>query len=342
VVIKASLRQQIDTLLQDLADERDDQRESAIARLTLIGGRAVSRLMALVDEPESPPSRSRVRAGALRALEGISDARAIDTAARAVEDPDSGVVSSAVGVLRVFLGGAHSPRAVEPLIRLAVDRGRPDAMRLSAIAALGDLDASTLKPLVTALADDPSMAVRSAVALARPSPLPLDDVHRLKAAAEGRILDDPAAVRAAVVAAGDRVPLPLLRALVDRVREQEATESGRRSEWIVVRAAAHAALARRGSRLALYDVREALEAASAPLPVEFLTALSMLGDVSCLEAIAAAFARTTRVGPTGDDWWRRHLLGAFRAIVARERLTHRHAVMRKILKKWPDIVATRD
>jgi hypothetical protein len=150
-------------------------------------------------------------------------------------------------------------------------------------------------------------------------------------------------VREAVVKAGDSAPLPLLRALIDRLREQEASEpAARRAEWIVVRAAVHAALARRASRLALYDVREALESTSGPLPVEFLTALSVLGDVSCLEAIAAAFARTTRVGPTGDDWWRRHLLGAFRAIVARERLTQRHAVMRKIFRKWPDIVATRD
>ena len=344
MVIKVSLKHQIDRLLLDLADERGDQRESAIARLTLVGGRAVGRLMALVDSSESLPGQSRARAGALRALEGIGDARAIETAARAVNDPDLSVVSAAVGVLRVFLRGPHSARAVEPLTRLALDRGRPDAMRLTAIAALGDLEASTLEPLVTALGEDSSEAVRAAVAPAVPSTAsPRDGAECLEAAAEGRTLDDPAAVRDAVIKAGDKVPLPLLRALVDRVREHEASEPpARRAQWIVVRAAAHAALARRGSRLALYDVREALETASGPLPVEFLTALSALGDVSCLEAIAAAFSRTTLVGPAGDDWWRRHLLGAFRAIVKRERLTHRHAVMKKIFKKWPDIVATRD
>ena len=42
--------------------------------------------------------------------------------------------------------------------------------------------------------------------------------------------------------------------------------------------------------MALYDLREALKATAAPLPVEFLTALSLVGDTSCLEAIAAAFA----------------------------------------------------
>src|SRR3990167_8946536 len=46
-------------------------------------------------------------------------------------------------------------------------------------------------------------------------------------------------------------------------------------------------LADRGSRLALYDVRETLETVPGPLPVEFLSALTAVGDVSCLEPIAA-------------------------------------------------------
>ena len=55
-------------------------------------------------------------------------------------------------------------------------------------------------------------------------------------------------------------------------------------------------------------MREALETATEPLPVEFLTALTVVGDVSCLEAIAAAFDRAG--APAGaEDWWHRHLLG---------------------------------
>ena len=102
------------------------------------------------------------------------------------------------------------------------------------------------------------------------------------------------------------------------------------------RAAAHVALASRGSRLALYDLRESLESADAPLPVEFLAALSLVGDASCLEAIAAAYARPAASGRGRDDWWRQHLADAFRAIVAREAITRRHAVMKKIEKRWPD------
>ena len=93
----------------------------------------------------------------------------------------------------------------------------------------------------------------------------------------------------------------------------------------LARAAAHVALAGRGSRLALYDLRESLERRKAPLPVEFLTALSTIGDASCLEAIAGAHREATRT-----RWWRDHLADAFRTIVAREKLTRRHAVIKKI------------
>ena len=81
-----------------------------------------------------------------------------------------------------------------------------------------------------------------------------------------------------------------------------------------------------------------MSAASAPLPVEFLAALSTAGDVSCLEAVVAAYARATpsagSTGPKGDQWWRDHLADAFKTIVKRERLTRRHALVKKIEKRW--------
>ena len=50
--------------------------------------------------------------------------------------------------------------------------------------------------------------------------------------------------------------------------------------------------------------------------------------VRALHAIAAAHGRAT------DRWWRQHLADTFQAIVAREGLTRRHAVMKKIEKRW--------
>jgi hypothetical protein len=58
--------------------------------------------------------------------------------------------------------------------------------------------------------------------------------------------------------------------------------------------------------------------------------LSLVGDASCLEAIAGAHARAR------DTWWRDHLADAFRTIAAREKITRRHAVIKKIERKWKD------
>ena len=153
----------------------------------------------------------------------------------------------------------------------------------------------------------------------------------LTAAAEVGLEDDPEALRQALVHGGGALALPLVHRIIERVREREAlVPAGRRPEWLRARAAAHVVLANRGSRLALYDLCESLKAGAAPLPVEFLTALSLVGNASCLEAIAAAHQRWD------DEWWRQHLADSFHSIVERERITRRHAVMKRIQKRWGD------
>jgi hypothetical protein len=159
---------------------------------------------------------------------------------------------------------------------------------------------------------------------------------------ESETLDDPDGLRRALLAehaAG--VPLPVMLRLIQRLHEREDAEKpGRRASWTTARAAAHAALAERGSRIALYDLKETLEAAVEPLPVEFLTALTGIGDASCLEAIAAAYAKAVK--KRSDDWWRRHLLAAFHEIVRREKITSRHAAMKHVQKRWPQVLGVRD
>ena len=308
-------------------------RESAVARLRVVGARAVGRLVQLVDAADLQPAVAR--GAALRALEAIGAPQSLDAASRALNDPNAEVAVAAAGVLRELFRGPHSARAVEALTRVAVDRRRPDAIRLGAIDALSALEASSLKPLIDLLLDDPSEAVRIAV---REGPTPsggsLDAVERIRATAHGAHLDKPASLQKAIVQAGDLVPLTILRELIERIREHETTEpASRRAEWIVVRAAAHSVLAHRNSRIALYDVRETLQASSGPLPVEFLNVVRMLGDVSCLEAIAAAHGRVRQ-----ENWWRDQLAGAFHAIVARERITRRHPVMKKIEQRWKGVL----
>lgn len=123
-------------------------------------------------------------------------------------------------------------------------------------------------------------------------------------------------------------PLTSVLALIERIREREGHEpADRRAEWTNARMSAHLALARRGSRVALFDLRESL-AQAAPLPSDALAALALSGDRSCLEPIASAYARAK------DKRWRDGLLEAFHAIVKREKLTSRHALIKRLEKRW--------
>lgn len=269
-------------------------RESAIARLTVIGARAVDRLVELAVSGAAPAAR----AAALTALEHIGDRRALAAALPLVADPDVDVALAAIAAAGRFVRDPHGVEAIDRLTAVAVDRKRPASIRAAAVEALKDLGASTIKPLVETLADDP--ALRFA---------------------------EPAAMRARV-AASAKAPLPSLLKIVEEIRERERTGSrDERAAWLEVRGEAHALLARRGSTIALYDLREAIESAKTPLPAGFLAAASAIGEASCLEPIAAAYARAK------DVYWKKSLADAFAAITKRRRITKRHAVMRRLRQK---------
>lgn len=332
--IKASSARQIETLITDLGSDRTATREAAVARLTLFGARAVDRLLLLLDSDAS----AITRAAALRTLEAIADPRALDRVLDAIDAADAAVACAAASAARVFLRGPRGNVAVDRLTTAAMDTARNEDVRIAALGALGDLEQSTLAPLLAALQRDPSDAMKAATRLSAA----VDPAEVVTRAADRGLPPDPQELGEAVARAGTAVALPLLLRVIERVREREASEpAARRAEWTRVRGRVHVALAARGSRIALYDLRESLEsmsAASAPLPVEFLAALSTAGDVSCLEAVAAAYARAmpsaAPTGPKGDEWWRDHLADAFKTIVKREGLTRRHAVVKKIQKRW--------
>ena len=335
MTIRASSSKHIDALIADLSAVSAVTRESAVARLTVVGARAVERLIATA----ASGSDVAARAAAWRSLEAIGDERAREPALQALADLDldPSLAVAAAGVARVYLRGTHGASAVDHLAAVLLDPMRPDALRLAALRALRTLDPATIAPILASLARDPSETIRAEADLddggtPRGMEHPAAAVTR---AAEHGLPDDPGALRHALSRSDDMVPLPLLLRIVERVREREAAESAvGREEWTLTRAAAHVALAHRGSRLALYDLRESLEASTEPLPVEYLAALSLVGDASCLEAIAGAHARAR------NAWWRDHLARAFREIVGRERLTKRHAAVKKLEKKWKETVET--
>jgi HEAT repeat protein len=329
VPIKASSAKHIETLVADLSSASTTTREAAIARLTVIGARAVERLVALVESSTAAVPR----VAALRALEAFSDPRSLESALRAIDDRDRTVAIAAIGVARGFVLGPHGARAVDRLTGTAIDRTRPEPVRVAALRALGALDPATVAPLLKSLANDPVPAMRVEATSHLPGrrAAKISPAEALNAAAEHDLPEDARALHQAIIRGGPDAPLGAMLRIVERLREREgSTPASQRAEWTTVRAAAHVALANRGSRLAVYDLRESLEGARQPLPVEFLTALTLVGDASCLEATAGAYARSR------DAWWREHLAEAFRAIVKRERITRRHAVIKKIAKRWPD------
>ena len=330
MAIKASSSRQIDALIADLGAASIVTRETAVARLTLLGGRATDRLIAAAQGGASADAQ----AAAWRALEGIGDARALEPALAALVEPHMAPVVSAAaaGVARLHLRGARGARAVDRLATVLLDRARHETVRLAALRALQELDPATIAPITASLADDPSAAIRAEASVKDPGAPngAVDLAALLTRAADGILPDDPGALRQALSREGADLSLPRLLRIVERVREREGAEPARvRDEWRLARAAAHVALAGRKSRLALYDLRESLDGAKGPLPVEFLTALSMIGDASCLESIIAAWTRAR------DAWWRAHLADAFRTIVIREKLTRRHAVVKRIEKRSP-------
>jgi hypothetical protein len=151
---------------------------------------------------------------------------------------------------------------------------------------------------------------------------------------------DPAALVEALQRSTEDIAIPALHQLIEEIggRERGAAVQADRDEWTKARAAVHGVLARRGSRVALYDVRDTLASASGALAEGFLAAAELVGDAPCLESIADALARVPARLDRHEQQWRDRLVRAGRAIVSREGLTRRHAVVKRLTRKHPDVV----
>jgi hypothetical protein len=101
-------------------------------------------------------------------------------------------------------------------------------------------------------------------------------------------LDDPTSLGAWLAEHGATAPFSALHAAVAGAREREQAESlsRRRDEWTRMRGAAHLALAHRGSRVALYDLREAFDVAGQPLPADFLKRRTAGNAIEALGIVA--------------------------------------------------------
>jgi hypothetical protein len=294
----------IDRLIADLQSIDSIRRDAAVARLRIQGSRALPRLVDLAGSDAPAP----VRARALAALEGINDVRAIDVAFDALRDGNIDIVIAALGVLRQWVAEETGTRLLDAITAIAVDRSRDARVRVAALAALSELPEHLLRPI-------------------RNQAPPSESA--------GPSLEDPVAVREWIQAYGSGATLSTLHALVTKTREREQAESSSRlrSEWLQARGRAHHALAKRQSLVALYDMRETFESSSSALPQSFVSSAAAIGDASCLEPLARAWAAGGK-----DLNWKHQLSTTAATIMRREKLTGRSAVVKKLRAHFPGFV----
>lgn len=331
MVIKASASTEIRQLVAALGGDDEVRREVAIARLSIIGARAVDRLVAAYDA-----GGRETRVAVLRALEAVGDRRAVAVARRALGEGGDVAIAGA-SALRGLLNAEHDPTsadALDTLVAVALDPQAERRVRLAAFEGLREVPGDVRERVAEALRTDPDAGLQARAVEAPREAATADAVWQ--DAVEGRLPDTPADLRDVLQARGGAAPLGVLQKLVDAVRQKEGSLSGaRRTEWLATRGALHQALALRGSRIAVYDLREEVADARERLPVSFLSALHVVGDESCLEAIATAYGQA----PASDAHWRHQLVAAFRAVSRRERVTKRHVVMKRIATRWPEAFA---
>ncbi|MDQ3347085.1 MAG: hypothetical protein M3545_03880 [Acidobacteriota bacterium] len=329
MVIKASAAAEIRQLIEALAGSDEVRRETAVARLSVIGPRAVDRLIAAY----GTATTRELKVAVLRALDVARDPRAVAVAREAIADGGD-VALAGVAVLATLLDGdTASVRAgvLEILVATSLDKTAARRVRLASFQAIEHLP-KIGQQMAAALQSDPDEAL-SAGAHAAPGERAAADAV-WQDALEGRLPDNPALLRDVARTRAPVAPLGALQKMIElvRVREGSIGAGPRRDEWRGARGALHQTLALRGSRVAVYDLRETIEEARGPLPVSFLAALHVVGDESCVESLAGAYART----PADEARWRHQLGAAFRAIARREKITRRHAAFKRVAARWPD------
>ena len=138
--IKPSAAAEIRALIESLSADDDVRREAAIARLAVIGPRAVDRLLASYAGPQTTRA---TRVAILRVLESIGDSRALSIATGALHEGGD-LAIAATGALRALLAsgtGDVSTDALDALVATALDRTVERRVRMAAYDALRDMPA---------------------------------------------------------------------------------------------------------------------------------------------------------------------------------------------------------
>lgn len=393
--IVPSRRGEIRELLERLAAGRPAEQEAAAARLRLLGARVLEALAAWLPDAPAP-----ARLLALRVLEGSREARALDlllplcqaaeheVAARAVETLASlanpRVVAALATVTRqgpvaarraaaeelARLAEDGSVEALDALLELLLDEGRPEDLRRTALPVVAGLPHGEREPLLERLARgksrglaaaaerllgrarlaDPAAAVERllragagelAGALEDLGALGLTGVEAVAARLAQGALGAGQAARLGQALAASRLPaaVPLLHAALTRLTEEP--EPARRAASAEARAALHRALARLDSRAGLYDLRELLAARPPRALADLLAAAEAVGDGSVARLLLRLAAEEPGLAAA--------CRAPFGAIVRREKLRRTSRALRGLspaeeavlARFWPSRAARR-
>src|SRR5688500_15557488 len=158
MAIRRSLSAEVAHLVSQLTSGDETARESAGARLSIIGPRAGAALAALAGRTDAAPT---ARAAALAALGGVGDRRASVVARELLRESHQTLVLAAIDVLRVTAHGRarEATSAFELLTEAALDRSRPARVRVAAVRALKEHPAGLVAPILEALAGDAEVDV---------------------------------------------------------------------------------------------------------------------------------------------------------------------------------------
>lgn len=291
------------------------QRDSAIARLTLIGERAVPALLETL-RSGSPT----VRVQALRVLERLRAPRALPVILGHLEDPEAPVAAAAAGA-----AGAYESAAAVPALRSAQRSPSLEASEAAARALLRLFSAGieeAMEPLLAA-AFDPAVDPRvRALALSVADQLPADERSAILARTGAETNLD---ALLASLPDGAAAVTALHRALLG------LAGSGAAPALVAADAARiHSALAERDSRIALYDLRERLLRRPPLEAAAFLAAAGRVGD-STFVAPLAALAAEVPAHTAG-------CLGALTAIVARHALKKSHRDVKAVPARHREVL----
>jgi hypothetical protein len=145
VAIRRSAAAEIEVLLADLCSDDAVARETAKARLTVIGVRAIPHLIVAFDRSGSTSAKAAI----LKVLEATPDRRSTELGSEQLESnsADPAVRAAAVGLLGAYLESAESTRALETMTAFILDTERSDALRLHALDVIARALPLVLKPL---------------------------------------------------------------------------------------------------------------------------------------------------------------------------------------------------